>query len=208
MDVDVLAAAFNMDKAEFMGHRVVIDSFSSIDTERLGKLFANDPNYAPFTSDELTLLADVKAVLVDIDWFMIYDNLMEFTEQYNGEGLYWNYWYHTWKTFSVSPFANAVVFANGSSAVSAVTVAPAAVSIPAPVAGNVVHFNASVTKTGFANEQVEWSLSDNAEDIARIDESGNVLITAVPDSETAITVTAKSVFDGTVSGTATLTVGA
>ena len=208
MDVDVLAAAFNMDKAEFMGHRVVIDSFSSIDTERLGKLFANDPNYTPFTSDELTLLADVKAVLVDIDWFMIYDNLMEFTEQYNGEGLYWNYWYHTWKTFSVSPFANAVVFANGSSAVSAVTVAPAAVSIPAPVAGNVVHFNASVTKTGFANEQVEWSLSDNAEDIARIDESGNVLITAVPDSETAITVTAKSVFDGTVSGTATLTVGA
>ena len=25
-------------------------------------------------------------------------------------GLYWNYFYHTWKTISSSPFANAVVF--------------------------------------------------------------------------------------------------
>ena len=207
MDVDVLAAAFNMDKAEFMGHRVVIDTFASIDSERLAKLFKDDPNYTAFTSAELALLADVKAVLVDIDWFMIYDNLMEFTEQFNGEGLYWNYWYHTWKTFSVSPFANAIVFANGTSAVTSVTVSPAAVTIPAPVAGNVIHFNAVVEKTGFASEQVEWSISDNAEDVARIDESGNVLIVAAPESEIAITVTATSVFDNTVSGTATLTIG-
>ena len=208
MDVDVLAAAFNMDKAEFMGHRVVIDTFASIDTARLEKLFKDDPNFEAFTSAELALLADVKAVLVDIDWFMIYDNLMEFTEQYNGEGLYWNYWYHTWKTFSVSPFANAVVFANGTSAVTSVTVSPATVTIPAPVAGNVIHFSAVVEKTGFASEQVEWSISDNAEGVARIDESGNVLIVAAPESEIAITVTATSIFDNTVSGTATLTIGA
>lgn len=207
MDVDVLAAAFNMDKAEFMGHRVVIDTFASIDTARLEKLFKDDPNFEAFTSAELALLADVKAVLVDIDWFMIYDNLMEFTEQYNGEGLYWNYWYHTWKTFSVSPFANAVVFANGTSAVTSVTVSPATVTIPAPVAGNVIHFSAVVEKTGFASEQVEWSISDNAEGVARIDESGNVLIVAAPESEIAITVTATSIFDNTVSGTATLTIG-
>ena len=190
-----------------MGHRVVIDSFATIDSARLAEIFADDPNYTAFTSDDLALLANVKAVLVDVNWFMIYDNLMEFTEQYNGEGLYWNYWYHTWKTFSVSPFENAIVFASGSSAVSAVTVSPAAATIPAPTAGNVIHFNAAVTKSGFANEQVEWSLSANAEDYARIDESGNVLITDVPDSATAITVTAKSVFDSTVSGTATLTIG-
>ena len=207
MDVDVLAAAFNMDKAEFMGHRVIIDSFSSIDEDRLGKLFENYPEYTPFTADELTLLANVKAVLVDLDWMMIYDNLLEFTEQYNGEGLYWNYWYHTWKTFSVSPFVNAVVFASGTSAVTKVTVNPASVTIPAPVAGNVIHFNATVEKTGFANEQVEWSLSANAEGYARIDESGNVLIIEVPESALEITVTATSVYTGTVSGTATLTIG-
>ena len=207
MDVDVLAAAFNMDKAEFMGHRVTIDTFGSIDTDRLGKLFRDDPTYTEFTSDELALLANVKAVLVDIDWFMIYDNLLEFTEQYNGEGLYWNYWYHTWKTFSVSPFVNAVVFADGESGVTSVVVNPETVTIPAPVAGNVIHFNAVVTKTGFANEQVEWSISDNAEGYARIDESGNVLITAVPESELTITVTATSIYDSTVSGTASLVIG-
>lgn len=208
MDVDVLAAAFNMNKAEFMGHRVIIDTFSEIDEDRLAKLFKDDPTYTAFTSDELALLADVKAVLVDIDWFMIYDNLLQFTEQYNGEGLYWNYWYHTWKTFSASPFENAVVFASGTSAVTNVSVSPATATIPAPVAGTVIHFSASVTKTGFANEQVEWSISANAEDYARIDESGNVLITDVPDSELDITVTAKSVFTPSVSGTATLTIGA
>lgn len=207
MDVDVLAAAFNMDKAEFMGHRVTIDSFGSIDSERLGKLFRDDPTYTEFTADELALLANVKAVLVDIDWFMIYDNLLEFTEQYNGEGLYWNYWYHTWKTFSVSPFVNAVVFADGESGVTSVVVNPETVTIPAPVAGNVIHFNATVEKTGFANEQVEWSLSANAEGYARIDESGNVLITAVPESELTITVTATSIYDSTVSGTASLVIG-
>lgn len=207
MDVDVLAAAFNMDKAEFMGHRVTIDSFGSIDSERLGKLFRDDPTYREFTADELALLANVKAVLVDIDWFMIYDNLLEFTEQYNGEGLYWNYWYHTWKTFSVSPFVNAVVFADGESGVTSVVVNPETVTIPAPVAGNVIHFNATVEKTGFANEQVEWSLSANAEGYARIDESGNVLITAVPESKLTITVTATSIYDSTVSGTASLVIG-
>ena len=207
MDVDVLASAFNMDKAEFMGHRILIDSFNSFDTERLSELFSDDPNYTALTSAELTLLGNVKAVICDINWFMIYDNLMEFTEQFNGQGLYWNYWYHTWKTFSVSPFMNAVVFASGVSGITSVTVSPAAVTIPAPTAGNVVSFDASVVKTGFANEQVVWSLSNNAEDYAKIDESGNVLIIDTPDSATAITVTAKSVYDSTKTGTATLTIG-
>ena len=208
MDVDVLAAAFNMDKAEFMGHRIVIDTFSDIDNDRLALIFKDDPNYVAISSDDLALLANVNAVLVDVDWFMIYDNLLQFTEQYNGEGLYWNYWYHTWKTFSASPFENAIVFANETSNVTAISVSPATATIPAPVKGTVIHFSAEVTKTGFANEQVEWSISDNAEDYARIDESGNVLITDVPDSATAITVTAKSVFKPSVSGTATLTIGA
>ena len=39
MDVDVLASSFNMDKANFMGHRVLVDSFGSLDRERLDILF-------------------------------------------------------------------------------------------------------------------------------------------------------------------------
>ena len=44
------------------------------------------------------------------DWFQIYDNNNKFTEKYNAAGLYWNYFYHTWKVISWSPFANAVAF--------------------------------------------------------------------------------------------------
>ena len=45
MDVEVLASAFNMDKAEFSGRRVLVDSFGSLDTARLGELFAGDSTY-------------------------------------------------------------------------------------------------------------------------------------------------------------------
>ena len=110
MDVEVLASAFNMDKAEFSGRRVLVDSFGSLDTARLGELFAGDSTYEEISEDELKALDLIPAILVDRDWFMIFDNFYNFTEQYNGEGLYWNYWYHVWKTFSVSPFANNALF--------------------------------------------------------------------------------------------------
>ena len=57
-----------------------------------------------------SLLADIKAVLVDENWFQVYDNNNKFTEKYVASGLYWNYFYHTWKTISHSPFSNAVCF--------------------------------------------------------------------------------------------------
>lgn len=53
----------------------------------------------------------VKAILLDEEWFQVYDNNTKFTEQYAAAGLYWNYFFHTWKTISYSPFSNAVVFA-------------------------------------------------------------------------------------------------
>ena len=109
-DVEVMASAFNLDKAEFMGHRLLVDTFVTNDEDRLALLFANDPNYKPFTEEEKTQLETVAAVIIDRDFFMIYDNVIEFTETYNAKGLYWNYFLHNWKTFSTSPFANAIAF--------------------------------------------------------------------------------------------------
>lgn len=156
MDVEVLAAAFNMDKADFMGHRVLIDSFGSLDATRLGMLFANDENYTPLTDAEITALNAVPAVLVDGDWFMILDNLYNFTEQYNGEGLYWNYWYHVWKTFSISPFANAVVFVPGAPSITSVSVSPSSATVSA---GQSVLLSATVVTDNFASKAVDWSLT-------------------------------------------------
>lgn len=85
-DVDVLAKAFNMDRTTFLGHVTVIDGFAS---------------------------TGLKAVLVDYEWFMVYDNLHKMETIRNPRGLYWNYYYHVWQTLSVSRFANAVAFVSG-----------------------------------------------------------------------------------------------
>lgn len=109
-DVEVLSAAFNMDKAEFMGKLKLIDDFTTFDNDRFDVIRANCDMLEEVTSAELTLMADVKAILVDREWFQVYDNLAQFDEKYVASGMYWNYFYHIWKTVSSSPFSNAIVF--------------------------------------------------------------------------------------------------
>lgn len=109
-DVNVLASAFNMDKADFMGRLFLIDNWTDFDNERFDIIRANSDGIEEVTANELALLANVKAVILDDNWFQVYDNNNKFTEKYVASGLYWNYFYHTWKTVSNSPFANAVVF--------------------------------------------------------------------------------------------------
>lgn len=156
MDVEVLASAFNMSKADFMGHRVLIDNFGELDIARLNLLFKDDPNYVPLTSAEIAALNSIPCVLLDAKWFMIFDNLYNFTEQYNGQGLYWNYWYHVWKTFSISPFSNAVVFVVGAPAIESVSVSPSSATVSA---GQTILLSADVTTDNFASKAVDWTLS-------------------------------------------------
>lgn len=198
MDVEVLASAFNMDKAEFAGRRVLVDSFGSLDTARLAELFANDPTYEEIGSDELKVLDQIPAVLVDRDWFMIFDNFYNFTEQYNGEGLYWNYWYHVWKTFSVSPFANNALFIPGAPGVTNITVSPATSTVSA---GQSVQLTANVETTNFAPKSVTWSVNS---DYATVDNSGKVTMASNAPASTSVTVTATSTYDVGKKGTATV----
>lgn len=109
-DVNVLASAFNMDKATFMGNLHLIDDWTTFDNDRFATIRANSDGLEEVTAAELALMKDVKAVMVDTEWFQVYDNNAKFTEKYVGSGLYWNYFYHVWKTISSSPFSNAVVF--------------------------------------------------------------------------------------------------
>lgn len=109
-DVNVLASAFNMEKADFMGRLFLIDNWTDFDNERFDIIRANSDGIEEVTTKELALLANVKAVILDENWFQVYDNNNKFTEKYVASGLYWNYFYHTWKTVSNSPFANAVMF--------------------------------------------------------------------------------------------------
>lgn len=109
-DVNVLASAFNMDKADFSGKLMLIDDWTSFDNERFEEIRENSDMIEEVTVEELALLRNVKAVLVDGEWFQVYDNTTKFTEVYVSSGLYWNYNLNIWKTVSSSPFSNAVVF--------------------------------------------------------------------------------------------------
>ena len=118
-DVNVLASAFNMDKAEFMGRLHLIDDWTTFDNDRFSTILANSDMLEEVTDAELALMADVKAVLVDEEWFQVYDNQNKFTEKYVASGEYWNYFYNVWKTVSSSPFSNAIVFVTSSATISA-----------------------------------------------------------------------------------------
>lgn len=199
IDVEVLASAFNMSKAEFMGHRILIDGFGTLDVARLNALFKDDPNYKEPSQDTLTALNAIPAVLVDKNFFMIFDNMYEFTENYNGQGLYWNYFYHTWKTFSMSPFANALVFVPAVPSVTTVSVSPTAITCKK---GQSVQLSVSVETENYAPKTVNWK-SDTAG--VTVDINGHVTVATSVTAETA-KITATSTYDSTKSGECTVTI--
>lgn len=175
IDVEVLASAFNMSKAEFMGQRVLIDNFGT--------------------------LTGCVAALVDREWFMVFDNLMSFTENYNGEGLYWNYFYHVWKTFSTSPFANALIFTTDAQSVTSVTVTgPEALKL-----GQSAQYTATVVASDLAPQGVIWSVTGTNPVKSQIDWTGKLLVP--PDeTNTKLTIKATSIYDPTKSGTLDVTI--
>lgn len=118
-DVEVLAAAFHMEKADFLGRLVLIDDFTTFDNARFDEIRAAGNNIEEVTTAELALMADVKAILVDQEWFQLYDTLNEMSEAYVGSGLYNNYFYNRWEIVSSSPFSNAVVFVDDGATISA-----------------------------------------------------------------------------------------
>ena len=201
IDVEVLASAFNMSKAEFMGHRILIDGFGTLDVARLNALFKDDPNYEEPSQDTLTALNAIPAVLVDKNFFMIFDIMYEFTENYNGQGLYWNYFYHTWKTFSMSPFANALVFVPAVPTVTSVTVSPTAITCKK---GQSVQLSVTVETENYAPKTVNWK-SDT--DGVTVDINGHVTV-ATSVTATTAKITATSTYDNTKSGLCTVTVTA
>lgn len=124
-DVDVLANAFNMDRATYLGKRELIDDWTTFDNDRFEVIRANSDGIEEVTTAELELMNDVVGVIIDDEWFQVYDNNNKFTEKYVASGLYWNYFYHVWKTISSSPFANAVVFVKNTAAIAT----PASVTV-------------------------------------------------------------------------------
>lgn len=203
---EVLATSFFRNDAEMQSKLSLIDSFKDTDSERLTEVLGDA--YIPFTEAELEELDKVVGVIISDEWFMDYAYALnneaedrKYTEFYNPETMKNNHWLHYWGAFSTSPFENAVVFTSETVAVTSVTISPDAVTVSA---GQEAKLTAVVETTGFANKAVTYSSSD--ESIATVDASGVVKVASDATSESTVTITATSVYDDSVSGTATITV--
>lgn len=198
MDVNVLASAFNMSKAEFDGKRILVDSFGSLDKPRLNELFKDDKAYKPISDADLAKLDAIPMVVTDDNFWMIFDNLIEMRDVENGQGLYWNYFYHLWKTFSVSPFSNAVMYVPAKPTVVSVEVVPATATIHA---GGNLALTTTVEVTGFAPQTVIYeSNNDN------VFVTNGGVVTANENATGTATITVKSTFDETKTDTMTVTI--
>lgn len=184
LDVEVLAYAFNMAKAnpeDVLGKKVVLDDFGD-------------------DTDTTTL-----ALLVDRDWFMIYNQLYEVQEQDNALHLYYNRFLHVWKAYSTSQFANAIRFTTTvpEQTVVSVTINPQTATIPK---GTSLSCTADVQVTNGADASVTWSLVGSPTSAETKISADGVLEVGTDETLTSIGVKATSVKDGTKTGTATYTI--
>ena len=105
-----------------------------------------------------------------------------------------------WKTFSASPFANAVLFTTETPTITSVTVSPATASV---TKGTTLQLSATVVGSGFADKSVTWSLTGAT--ASTLSQTG-LLSVGTEETGASLTVTATSNFDATKAGTATITV--
>ena len=103
VDVEVLAAAFNMSKADFLGRVIVVDDFNQY-------------------NDDGTLAVDgsaIKAMIADRSWFKIKTQDFAMDEFYNMNNRTWQYGLNDVRMVNFSLFAPALVFATAAPTVDA-----------------------------------------------------------------------------------------
>lgn len=222
LSTEVLATSFFRNDAEMKSRMALIDGYGNHDVSRLTEVLGDQ--FIPFTSEELTALANIPVTIIDDEWFQNKTYTLDgssdtdseevFTEGnregfkrtsfYNPETMKNNHWLHYWGIKSTSPFKQAVVFTTDAISVTSVSVSPATATVSA---GQDLELTATVVTTGFANKAVVWSVDDTSAGLGvEITQAGKLKVPASVESGTEITVTATSVYDSTKSNTAVITV--
>lgn len=178
LDVNVLAMAFHMDKAELMGRIIVVDDFSG---------------------DSDSDMSHVEAMIVDRDVWKVWDTLFRVADIYNPDGLYWNAFLHHWQIMSYSLFCNAVVFST------AITATAIAITAPQTTVNKGGKVKLSATVTGDPSNTVIWSVTAPTDPDTYIDGVG-VLHVGKNETVSSLTVKATSAYTSTVTKTQAITV--
>ena len=151
VDVEVLAAAFNMSKSDFLGRVIVVDDFNQY-------------------NDDGTVAVDgsaIKAMIADKAWFKIKTQDFAMDEFYNANNRTWQYYLNDVRMVNYSLFANAVVFATADPDVdaTALTIETASVTLKAgetvkvPFEITPANATSTISVTSSASTYAEGSVS-------------------------------------------------
>ena len=187
VDVDVLAAAFNMDKANFIGRLITVDNFD---------VYADDGTKVYDGQHILGFIGD-KA------WFKIKQQDMALDMWFNPNNRSWQYYLNVVRMYNYSLFANGVILANDDPVVDATAVAvdKATVSVAEGASATV-----NVTTTPFSSNAT-LSVASSAEGKATATISGKTItISGVDAGSATVTVTATNSDTTTVTATIAVTV--
>lgn len=164
-DVDVLAVAFNMDKADFLGRVIPVDAFDA------------DKKIVAFMGDRR--------------WFRINKQEMYLDEFYNANNRVWNYYLNQVAMFNYSLFSNGVIYATEDASVAATDIefeeATASVEEDATITLRVittpVQANSTITYTSSDTDKatVAASTTDPKKCVVTGKADGSVTITATVD---------------------------
>lgn len=177
IDVEALAGAFNVEKADMIGRTTIIPA------EHFG-------------------VDGCQAIMTTADFFMIADNKLQNTTQYNPVSLGTNYFLHHWEIISASRFVPAVMFTTGADDQHIViqpkvtglgegTVVDAegkAVTKAEPGQKVVVNFPLEGTDLGGAEIGIDYEVSGNKDKRTKIDNEG-VLSIGIRESAETLTIT-------------------
>ena len=100
-NVETLAGAFNMSKADLVGRVTPFPDFNYLD---FGSPVDPVTKYWKTITDDQNILA----VLTDVNTFEYRDNLSTSGDFYNSAGLYQNQYLNVWQTYGIRPWGNAV----------------------------------------------------------------------------------------------------
>lgn len=184
LDVQSLAAAFNVEYATLLGNIISVPDFD-------------------IYNDDGTKHSDGSAIvgiLCDKAFFKIREQDRDFSDFWNPNNRTWQLYLNIVKMYATSLFANAVVFATSTPTVDATAVTPSKTTVSVKEGENVV---VPVTLTPF-QATTTVTASSSAEGKATVAVTGhNVTITGVDEGSATITVSAGAGVTATIAVTVT-----
>lgn len=184
VDVDVLAAAFNMGKADFMGSLTVVDNFDMY-TDDGEKIFDGSA---------------ILGIIADKRWFKIKTQDMALDQWFNANSRSWQYYLNVVKMYNFSLWANHCVIATSAPTVpaTAIEAAAATATVAESAKVQVAYTLTPVTST------TTVTASSSAEGKATVEvKDGYVEITGVDAGSATITLTAGAGVTDTITVTVT-----